>query len=362
MAIEELNQKGGLLGRRIEAVVEDGESDEAVFARKAEKLIAQDHVEAVFGCWTSASRKAVKEVIERHDHLLLYPVQFEGLEQSPNIIYLGALPNQQILPALQWMTGFRQKRRWFLVGSDYVFPHAANAIIKDEAKALGCEIAGERYVPLGSAELAAVAREILESRADLILNTLNGDSNVAFFRALSAGGIDSAKTPALSFSISEDELNAVQRSTVVGDYLAGNYFQSIDLPQNRAFLGRFRARFGPDRVVSDAMESAYDGVNLWAQAVQKAGRPDPQAVRAAVPGAKFEGPQGWVEIDPATGMMIQTVRIARIGEAGQLDEVFVSPKPVRPEPYPRSRTRDEWNAFLTDLYKRWGGRWSNPNP
>jgi urea transport system substrate-binding protein len=181
LAVEELNERGGVLGRPVEAVLADGQSDEAVFARQAEKLIGEDKVCALFGCWTSASRKAVVPVVERHRHLLFYPVQYEGVEQSPNVVYLGPVPNQQILPALRWLVGFENKRRWFLVGSDYVYPVTANAIIRAEAKARGCEVVGERYLPLGCTEVGDIVKEIVKRQPDLIVNTVNGDSNVALF-------------------------------------------------------------------------------------------------------------------------------------------------------------------------------------
>ena len=188
MAIEEINAAGGLLGRQIEAIIEDGQSDAQTFAERAEKLIVQDKVSTIFGCWTSASRKAVKEVVEKHNRLLLYPVQNEGLEESPNIVYLGAAPNQQIIPAVKWSISFLKKKRLFLVGSDYIFPRAANAIIRDQVKDLGVEIVGEEYRPLGSSDMKQIVERIRSSKADIILNTINGDSNIAFFQALKAAG------------------------------------------------------------------------------------------------------------------------------------------------------------------------------
>ncbi|MHC5033652.1 MAG: transporter substrate-binding protein, partial [Planctomycetota bacterium] len=247
-AIEEINRQGGLLKRKIEAVVEDGASDPATFAQKAEKLITQDSVCTVFGCWTSASRKTVRPIFEKHDHLLFYPVQYEGLEQSPNIVYTGAAPNQQIIPAVRWSCTFQKKKRLFLVGSDYVFPHAANAIIGDQALDLGAEVVGEEYIPLGSADTEGIIEKIQAARPEAILNTINGDSNVAFFRALRAAGITPDSVPTISFSVSEEELAALNPREAEGDYAAWSYFQSIDGPRNREFVRAFRARFGPDRI------------------------------------------------------------------------------------------------------------------
>src|SRR5262249_51211479 len=244
LAIEEVNEKGGVLGRPIEAVIEDGQSDNATFAARAEKLITQDKVATVFGCWTSASRKTVLPVFEKHDHLLFYPVQYEGLEQSPNVVYTGAAPNQQIIPALKWCLTFLKKRKFFLVGSDYVFPRAANAILRDQARALGADIVGEEYLVLGSSDVGDIVRKIGAARPDAILNTINGDSNTAFFRALRAAGVTPDRIPTISFSISEEELSGLSTKDLIGDYAAWNYFQSVERPQNQAFVKRFQDRYG----------------------------------------------------------------------------------------------------------------------
>ncbi|MFL5330833.1 MAG: transporter substrate-binding protein [Gemmataceae bacterium] len=358
MAIEEINGSGGLLGSPVEAVIEDGQSDGAVFAQKSEKLITQDKVAAVFGCWTSASRKAVRLVFEKHDHLLLYPVQYEGLEQSPNIVYLGAAPNQQIIPAVTWCSTFLKKQKLFLVGSDYVFPRAANAIIRDQATALGAEIVGEEYMPLSSMDVEPVIQKIAASNAEIILNTINGDTNLVFFRRLRAAGITPDKIPTISFSISEDDLSSFSPKDVAGDYAASNYFQSIDSPQNHAFLNRFQERFGTTRDVSDAMEAAYVGVHLWAQAVRQANKIEPNAVREALKTQSFDAPEGMMRIDFDTQHTEKYVRIGKITSEGRFAVVYCSEQPIAPVPYPRTRPKAEWDALLNDLHLRWGGQWA----
>jgi urea transport system substrate-binding protein len=359
-AIEEINAEGGIAGRRIDPVVEDGQSDPTIFSEKAEKLISKDQVSAIFGCWTSASRKAVKQVVEKHDSLLMYPVQNEGLEQSPNIIYLGASPNQQIIPAVKWCESFLKKKRFFLVGSDYVFPRAANAIIRDQIKGTDAEVVGEEYLLLGSTQTAAVVDKIIRSKADIILNTINGDTNIAFFRALRAAGISSANVPTISFSISENGLSSLSIQDVVGDYAAWNYFQDIDRPQNEAFLKGFRERFGADRIVSDPMEAAYVAVRLWGHAVRAAGSDSPGSVRKLIPSQSFEGPEGLIKIDPSTGRAIKFIRIGRMTEKGQFEIVYSSDIALEPVPYPETRSRAGWESFLTDLQLAWGGQWANP--
>jgi urea transport system substrate-binding protein len=360
LAVEQLNEQGGVLGRPVKVVIEDGQSDEAVFRRKAVKLIEQDRVSSIVGCWTSASRKAVKAIVEKHDHLLLYPVSYEGMEQSPNIVYGGSVPNQQILPALKWCFGFQGKKRWFLVGSDQLYSHAANAVIADESKALGSQIVGEAYLPLAGTEVATVVRQIADAKPDLIVNTIYGDTNVAFFRALRRAGLSSTQLPTLSFALSEEELRSLTPEEVVGHYAAGNYFQSIDLPRNQEFLRQVRTKYGPERVVSDPMQTAYSLVHLWAQAVAAAQSDDVRSIRKAIGRQQFDSPEGLVTIDPTTLHTIQVSRVGRINDRGLFDEVFLSPQPIAPEPYLASRDRQTWEKLITDLQQRWGGRWHNP--
>jgi urea transport system substrate-binding protein len=360
LAIDEINERGGVLGRPVEAVEADGASDGPTFAGLAERLIAEDKVCTVFGCWTSASRKTVRPVFEGHDHLLFYPVQYEGLEQSPNIVYLGAAPNQQIIPAVKWCCAFLDKRRLFLVGSDYVFPRCANAVIRDQAAGLGGLIVGEEYILLGSQDVTEVVAKIAAARPDMILNTLNGDSNVAFFRALRAAGISSERVPTISFSITEEELGSLDVRDVAGDYAAWNYFMSIDRPRNREFVRRFQARYGGHRVVTDPMEAAYCGVHLWAQAAQQAGTDDVRAVRAAIKGQGFDAPEGPVRIDPETQHAAKNSRIGRIRDGRRFEVVYSSERPIPPVPYPGTRSKEAWDDFLLDLHLRWGGQWANP--
>jgi urea transport system substrate-binding protein len=360
LALEEINASGGLLGRPIEAVEADGGSDEQRFASRAEQLIAQEKVAVIFGCWTSASRKAVKPVMERHAHLLFYPVQYEGIEQSPNIIYLGSAPNQQLLPAVKWVRGEIKGRRYFLVGSDYVFPRMANAILKDEIKALGGEIVGEEYLLLGSPDVGGIIKKIAEAKPDVIFNTINGDSNVAFFRQLRQAGIRPAQTPTVSFSIAEQELSVLGAQDMAGDYAVWNYFQSIDRPENHIFVRKFKAKYGSQAVVSDPMEAAYVGVHLWAKAVAAAKSTDVAAVRLALRDQRLDAPSGHVRLDPGNQHLWKVARFGRIQEDGQFEILSSTERPVPPQPYPPSRKREEWEAMLQEMYKRWGNRWANP--
>ena len=359
LAIEEINENGGLLGRTVEPVLADGRSDWPTFAREAEKLIIEEKVSVVFGCWTSASRKTVKPVFEKHRHLLFYPVQYEGLEQSPHIVYTGAAPNQQIIPAVKWCFDNLGKS-FFLVGSDYVFPRTANAIIRDQITALRGEVVGEEYFLLGSDDVRDVVAKIVESRPAVILNTINGDSNVAFFKALRQVGIAATDVPTMSFSIAEDELRSMDAALMAGNYACWNYFQSVDSAENRTFVEAFKSRYGADRVTDDPIEAGYFGVHLWAQAVTEAGAEEVDEVRARIADQSYAAPGGIVYVDPRTRHTWKTVRIGRIRRDGQFDVVWSSGAPVRPVPYPGHRSRSAWDALLSGLYQGWGGRWANP--
>jgi len=318
-------------------------------------------VAVVFGCWTSACRKTVRPVFERHDHLLVYPVQYEGLEASPNILYTGAAPNQQIIPAVKWSFD-HLGRRFFLVGSDYVFPRTANAIIRDQVTALQGEIAGEVYIPLGSTAVDEAVQAILANRPAVILNSINGDSNIAFFRALRGAGITPAEIPTVSFSIAEAELPTLDIDLLVGDYAAWNYFQSLESPENRGFVARFRERYGAQRVTSDPLEAAYLGVKLWSQAVARDATSEVGIIRETVLDQSYHAPSGVVYSDPRNRHTWKTVRIGQIRADGQFQVVWDSGDPIRPEPFPAYRSRAQWRLFLDTLYRGWDEHWANPEP
>jgi len=363
LAIDEINQAGGILGRRIEPLVVDCESDEAYFSERSEALIMEEGVSALFGCLTSASRKEVRTVVERLNHLLLYPMQYEGLEQSPNIFYLGAAPNQQLLPAVRWTFAFLRRRRFFLVGWDSIYSRASNAILRDEIEVLGGTIVGEEYIHVAGIEIRSVVQKIADAGADIILNSIVGDVNAPFCRALRGKGIRGPDTPMVYFSISENELKGIPKRDAAGDYGVFSYFQSLDRPENRTFVAAFQSRYGNQRATSDPMESIYFGVYLWAQAVKEVGSSsDISAVRRALRGQSFNAPSGPVTIDQENQHTWKTVRIAEITKSGSFSVIWSSEKPIRPEPYPTSRSIVEWHKFLDSTSARWQGHWSRPNP
>lgn len=361
LAIEEINAAGGVNRRQIQPILRDGASDGETFAQKARLLIEVDGVDVIFGCWTSASRKSVLPVITEHNHLLFYPVQYEGMEQSPNIVYTGSAPNQQIIPAINWMRQ-RYGQRMFLIGSDYVFPHAANAIIRDQLLSVGGSIAGEAYILLGDTLVSGVIDQILASGADVIVNTLNGDTNIAFYKALRARGITSSQIPSISFSITQTEYQIMGEELLKGDYLAWTYFQQIDSEVNHRFIKAFRDRYGADRVLTDPMEAAYIGVHLWAKAASISRSTDPHSIRSVIGGLSMAAPQGPVSIEPRNQHLWKSVYIGQFADDYDIDILWSSPKPVRPLPFPPYRPRQSWAEFLQKLYESWGESWTNPGP
>ncbi|MBS4097685.1 MAG: urea ABC transporter substrate-binding protein [Sulfuricella sp.] len=342
LAVDEINANGGLLGRQVKMVVADGRSDPQVFAAEATRLIERERVSALFACWTSACRKAVKPVVESHNHLMFYPVQYEGLEQSPNLLYTGAAPNQQIVPGTRWaMQQFG--KRVYLVGSDYVFPRTANLIIRDLVNAAAGEILAERYLPLGSAEVAAVVADIRRIHPDVVLNTINGDSNQSFIAALAQAGL--AELPVVSFSMAESEMKTFGGARLARHYGVWNYFQSLPGEENRRFVAAWQTRFGAGAVTSDPVEATYAGVHLWAQAVRDARSPEPARVNPPLLRQSFNGPAGISAVDMATRHLWKTVRVGKVRADGQFEQVFASGAPLRPTPWPFYRTREAWQAL-----------------
>ena len=335
MAIEEINAKGGVLGKKIEPVVEDGASDPAVFAEKAKKLIQQDKVATVFGCWTSASRKAVLPVFESLHGLLWYPVQYEGMESSPNIFYTGAAPNQQIVPAVEWLLQNKGKKV-FLIGSDYVFPRTANKIIKAELEAKGGELVGEEYTPMGHTDYSTIINKIKETKPDIVFNTLNGDSNVAFFKQLKDAGISSKDLTTCSVSVAEEEVRGIGADNMAGHLVSWNYYQTTDTPENALFVKNYKAKYGEDRVTDDPIEAGYNAVYLWAAAVEKAGTTDVEKVKEAAKDLEFKAPEGTVKISGENQHLWKTVRIGEVQPDGSIKELWSTPTPVEPHPYLKS--------------------------
>ncbi|MFI1918893.1 urea ABC transporter substrate-binding protein [Nocardia sp. NPDC020380] len=332
LAVDQINAAGGVLGKKIEIVAEDGASDPKTFAEKSEKLISSDCVAAVFGGWTSASRKAMKPKFEQLNSLLFYPVQYEGLEASKNIFYTGATTNQQIVPALDYL---KQKgvKSLYLVGSDYVFPQTANREIKAYAAANGIEIKGEDYAPLGSTDFSTIVNKVRNAKADAIFNTLNGDSNVAFFREYHNAGLTAQTMPVVSVSIAEEEVAGIGPQNVTGQLTAWNYYQTVDSPENKAFVTAYKAAYGQNKPTSDPMEAAYTSVFLWKNMVEKAKSFAVADIQKNCGGVSYDAPEGLVTVDGDNHHITKTARIGEIHSDGLIYTVWDSGKPIAPDPF-----------------------------
>lgn len=332
LAVEQINADGGVMGKQIETVVEDGASDPAVFAEKAQKLITSDCVAAIFGGWTSSSRKAMLPVVEDNNALLYYPVQYEGLEASENIFYTGATTNQQIVPGLEYLKE-QGARSMYLVGSDYVFPQTANRVIKAWAEANDVEILGEDYTPLGSTDFSTIVNKVRTADPDAVFNTLNGDSNVAFFREYTNAGLTAEDTPVVSVSIAEEEVQGIGADNIEGQLTSWNYYQTIESPENTSFVEAFKAKYGENRVTSDPMEAAYTSLFLWKNTVEKAGSFDVAEIQENAGGVSFEAPEGTVTINGDNNHISKTALVGEIRPDGLIYEVWSSGEPIEPDPF-----------------------------
>lgn len=334
LAIKEINAAGGVLGCQIKYQEEDGASDPSTFATKAEKLVDQDGVSTVFGCWTSSSRKAVKSIFEDYDALLFYPVQYEGMESSSNIVYTGAAPNQQIVPAIEYLIDQGYKK-FFLLGSDYVFPRTANMIITAQVEAAGLEVVGEEYAGMDQTDFAAIISKIEAAQPDVIINTLNGTGNVSFFKQMSEKNYTSDDYMTMSFSIAEEEVATIGADILKGHIVSWNYYQTTDTDKNEAFVKAYKGEYGEDRVTSDPAEAAYDAVYLWAAACEKAESFEVDDILKTIEagGISFDAPEGTVEIEGSNHHLSKPVRIGQIKEDGLIYEVYATDRAVTPDPY-----------------------------
>ena len=330
LASEEINDAGGIFGKKIEFIEEDGQSEPTIFAEKINKLLTEDNVPAVFGGWTSASRKAMLPVVEGANGLLFYPVQYEGLEASPNIYYTGATTNQQIIPAMDFLAS-EGIETLFLAGSDYVFPRTANKIIKQYAAELGIEIVGEEYVPLDSDDWTTQVAKIADAQPDFVFNTINGSSNVGFIKAYDEAGLGADNSPIISVSIAEEEAPSMGVD-LTGQYAAWNYFQSVESPENTTFIEAFQAKYG-DRPTSDPMEAAYTSLYIYKNMVEKAESFCVDAVNASSDGVTFAAPEGLVTVNGDNHHIAKTGLIGQINADNQFDIVWSSEGPIEPDPF-----------------------------
>lgn len=349
MAIDEINAAGGINGRKVVPVVVDPASNWPLFAEKTRQLLTRDKVAAIFGCWTSVSRKSVLPVVQELNGLLFYPVQYEGQELSPNIFYTGAAPNQQAIPAVQYLMSPQGggAKRFFLLGTDYVYPRTTNKILRAFLKSKGVADADimEVYTPFGHSDYQTIVANIKKFSAGkktAVISTINGDSNVPFYKELGAQGVKATQVPVMAFSVGEEELRGIDKRPLVGHLAAWNYFMSLKNPQNNAFVSKYRAwaasRGVPNAatvVTNDPMEATYVGIHMWANAVRKAGgRTDTASVRNAMAGMALNAPSGYVlKMDAQNHHLHKPVMIGEIRPDGQFDVVYKTPTTIPAQPW-----------------------------
>jgi len=337
LAIKQINAEGGVLGRQIKYIQEDGASDWPTFAEKAKKLLVSDKVASVFGCWTSASRKAVLPVFEQYNGMLYYPTFYEGLEQSPNVIYTGQEATQQIIAGIDWVVREKGAKKFYLLGSDYIWPRTSNKIARKHIEKLGLKVVGEEYYPLGHTQFNSVINKIKLKRPDVIYAIVVGGSNVAFYKQLKAAGINLTKEKPLllTISVTEDEILGIGGENIVGAYAAMKYFQSLENANNKAFVSDFKKEYGEDIVIGDVTQAAYLGPWLWKAAVEKAGSFDIDKIRKASPDIELTtAPEGYVKIHPNHHLWSKT-RVGLAQQDGQYKVVYETSQLMEPDPFPK---------------------------
>ena len=358
MTIEELNAKGGVLGKKIEAVVVDPASNWPLFAEKARELVQKDKVAAVFGCWTSVSRKSVLPVFEELNGLLFYPVQYEGEESSYNIFYTGAAPNQQAIPAVEYLMSDKGggAKRFVLLGTDYVYPRTTNKILRYflHSKGVSDDDIKEEYTPFGHSDYQTIVADVKKFAAGkrtTVISTINGDSNVPFYKELGNQGLKATSVPVVAFSVGEEELRGIDTKPLVGHLAAWNYFMSMDTPENKAFIATWKSYVkahnlpdGDKRVTNDPMEATYIGMHMWAQAVAQAGTTNVDAVRQALGYQTFRAPSGYdITLDAKNHHLHKPVVIGEVQANGQFQIVWKSEGPIRAQ---------AWSPFIPESAKK----------
>ncbi|HDM8083182.1 TPA: urea ABC transporter substrate-binding protein [Yersinia enterocolitica] len=358
MSIDDINAHGGVLGKQLEPVIVDPASNWPLFAEKARQLLTQDKVAVVFGAWTSVSRKSVLPVFEELNGLLFYPVQYEGEEMSPNVFYTGAAPNQQAIPAVEYLLSEDggAAKRFILLGTDYVYPRTTNKILRAflHSKGIQDKDIEEVYTPFGYSDYQTIVSNIKKFSADgktAVISTINGDSNVPFYKELANQGIKATDVPVIAFSVGEEELRGIDTKPLVGNLAAWNYFQSVDNPTNKKFVGQWKAYAKAHKlpnadtaVTNDPMEATWVGMHMWAQAVEKAKSTDVDKVRAAMAGQTYPAPSGFtLTMDKTNHHLHKPVMIGEIEADGQFNVVWQTDAPIRAQP---------WSPFIAGNDKK----------
>ena len=337
LAIKQINESGGVLGRQIEYIQEDGASDWPTFAEKSRKLLVKDKVAAVMGCWTSASRKAALPVFEQYNGMLFYPTFYEGLEQSPNVVYTGQEATQQIIASIDWVVKTKGVKTFYLLGSDYIWPRTSMKIARKHIAKLGLKVVGEEYYPLGHTQFNSVINKVKLKKPDIIFAAVVGGSNVAFYKQVKAAGIDwrKEKPLMLTISVTEDEVLGIGGENLVGAYSSMKYFQSLTNSNNETFVKAFKEIWGEYSVIGDVTQAAYFGPWIWKYAVEKAGSFDIDKLKEVLPGIEVTtAPEGYVKVHENQHLWSKA-RIGLAREDGQFDVVFESENLIEPNPFPK---------------------------
>ena len=363
LAIEEINAAGGVAGRQVVWNAPDCRSDPTVFAAEARRLIEGEKVVALFGAWTSDCRKAILPVLDERSSLLFFPGNFEGIDQSSRVVYSGGVANQVMLPAVRWAFDTLKARRFFVVGLEEVWSRCSAEIAKDGVKAAGAETVGENFQVGSSFNPESAIEAIRQAKPDIVLNFLYGDANLGFYSAARRSGMTPEKVPMIAFGFSENESGRFVPADVVGQYAAWSYFQSSNRPESREFVRKFRARFGENRLVGDAMVAAYNSVKFWAQAAREVGVSDVSAVITNLTRQSMDAPDGIVTIDAESHAVWRPFHLGRLRADGQFEIVWSILKPIRPVLFVGTRSAEQWRALLESLRTQWKGRWSaGPSP
>jgi urea transport system substrate-binding protein len=359
LAVEEINARNLIPGRLVKVEKADGRSDPAAFADQARRMIEDRKADVIVGGLTAECRKAMLAVVEARDGLLLFPANFEGIERSNHVIYVGGSANQVVVPAVRWCFDGLKAKRFFVIGSEEISSRCSAEIAKDAIKASKGELLGESYQPLTGGDPSAMIDAIRQAKPEVVLNFLVGDSNVSFYASLKRTGLTSEKLPVVSFAIAEDELRRFPSGDLAGHYSGWSYFQSLDRKENVDFVRKFKARYGEDRVVSDSMVAAYNALMIWSQAAKEAGTGEAKVVLQHFDRQSLDAPEGIVTIDPESRIAWRPFHVGKARVDGQFDVVWSINKPVHPETYVATRTKFQWEALLNELKTRWGGRWSS---
>jgi urea transport system substrate-binding protein len=366
LSIKQINKTGGLLGKQIDPIVAACSPTAESFAAKADFLIKNENVCAIFGCYTSATRRAIKSIVEKHKNLLIFPAAYEGLETSENVLYVGTTANQQITPAITWCIKTLGKKL-FLVGSNNLFSKISHIIIKEHAKFFGAQILEDSYIIQKtnnpeinnnqtqdfSKNIKQIIELIKNKNPEVIINTLQWDENKEFMLQLKSEGITRDKIPTMFFRLDKAKIKNIGTDILSGNYTSSSYFENIQTKENLKFIRKIKKEYGPNKSITADEASGYASIQLWAKAIKKAGSANPTSVKKALENIDIKSPEGTIYVDPKTMHTYKQIRIGKIASDGQINTIWDSEKPIPPQPYPPYKSVSEWNKVAGEIYKEW---------